>query len=815
MDVTEQERKKKGNKRDKPEHDSPTNEERVFQRSKVIDRTPTKTEINRQQQNTKMEEIKTMIQQLSQDFKEEITKFKREIKEDIQEIKDDINILKTEARQNRKKVEDLNGKICKVEREWTREKNEMNKKLAETEDKIERMEKTRIRNNIIVTGIEINTKESKQLKEAVARILNEELNVKAGVNKAYRIGVKKYVVELTDWESKIQILKTKKVLKGKDMYIESELTREEMAIQKKIRDIAREERKKGAAAKKSDYLLTLNQQINETETKLKHRKHKVILVATWNVRTLYQAGKLRQALHEMENYGVEIMGISEARWKGVGEISVDRYKIIYSGQDETTGEHMNGVAIILNNKVRDSLISWEPVNDRIITARINMKNNNFTVVQCYAPTNVADIEDKEVFYSTLNRTMGSIPKEDIVLLMGDFNAKVGTDNNGLEDIMGKNGIGEKNENGEMMVELCGLHQLKIGGTLFKHKNCHKITWVSPDKKVQNQIDHICISEAWCNNLLDTRNKRGADIETDHYLVVAKIRAELQVMKKKYKPRVTKIFDIQKLNKEKFKERFIDMLREKEASIDYDNKGIQDVWQHCKDAFLETSKQVLGYKSSKKREWMSQDTWNKIKERRELKKRGLSAKTRENYDQIQKEYSKVAADIKKKIKRDKRAHMESIAQEAQKAAERGDTRTLFNNVRRISGTKRSQKLIKDKNGKVLTTTEEQLQRWTEYFKETLNMARTNRDALTTAKQPELQINTEPPTIEELKEAIQSCKNGKAPGIDQIRSEMLKVDTDTTAKMLLPLFRRVWIEEVFPDEWKTGVVQLERYNTTQHC
>ncbi|XP_068912431.1 uncharacterized protein PF3D7_1120000-like [Tenebrio molitor] len=272
MDVTEEERKKKGNKRDKPEHDSPTNEERVFQRSKVIDRTPTKTEINRQQQNTKMEEIKTMIQQLSQDFKEEMTKFKREIKEDIQEIKDDINILKTEARQNRKKVEDLNGKICKVEREWTREKNEMNKKLAETEDKIEMMEKTRIRNNIIVTGIEINTKESKQLKEAVACILNEELNVKAGVNKAYRIGVKKYVVELTDWESKIQILKTKKVLKGKDMYIESELTREEMAIQKKIRDIAREERKKGAAAKVRYQKAEINGQIMEWDKK----NHKLV-----------------------------------------------------------------------------------------------------------------------------------------------------------------------------------------------------------------------------------------------------------------------------------------------------------------------------------------------------------------------------------------------------------------------------------------------------------------------------------------------------------------------------------------------------------
>jgi hypothetical protein len=141
-----------------------------------------------------------------------------------------------------------------------------------TEVNIEKSSNNTSFNNIIVTGIEINTKESKQLKEAVARILNEELNVKAGVNKAYRIGVKKYVVELTDWESKIQILKTKKVLKGKDMYIESELTREEMAIQKKIRDIAREERKKGAAAKVRYQKAEINGQIMEWDKK----NHKLV-----------------------------------------------------------------------------------------------------------------------------------------------------------------------------------------------------------------------------------------------------------------------------------------------------------------------------------------------------------------------------------------------------------------------------------------------------------------------------------------------------------------------------------------------------------
>jgi hypothetical protein len=78
------------------------------------------------------------------------------------------------------------------------------------------------------------------------------------------------------------------------------------------------------------------------------------------------------------------MGISEARWKGVGEISVDRYKIIYSGQDETMGNYMNGVAIILNNKFEHSLISWNQLMKSNYHARINMKNNNFSVVQCYA-----------------------------------------------------------------------------------------------------------------------------------------------------------------------------------------------------------------------------------------------------------------------------------------------------------------------------------------------------------------------------------------------------------------------------------------------
>ncbi|VDP30451.1 unnamed protein product [Schistosoma margrebowiei] len=73
--------------------------------------------------------------------------------------------------------------------------------------------------------------------------------------------------------------------------------------------------------------------------------------------------------------------------------------------------------------------------------------------------------------------------------MGDFNAKVGTDNTGYEDIMGRHGLGERNENGERFADLCAFNKLVIGGTIFPHKRIHKIKWTSPDHTTQNQIDH--------------------------------------------------------------------------------------------------------------------------------------------------------------------------------------------------------------------------------------------------------------------------------------------------------------------------------------
>ena len=81
----------------------------------------------------------------------------------------------------------------------------------------------------------------------------------------------------------------------------------------------------------------------------------------------------------------------------------------------------------------------------------------------------------------------------MTILVGDFNAKTGSDSTGYEDIMGTHGLGRMNENGERFADLCALNQLVIRGSIFPHKHIHKATWRSPDHRTENQIDHICIS----------------------------------------------------------------------------------------------------------------------------------------------------------------------------------------------------------------------------------------------------------------------------------------------------------------------------------
>ncbi|GFR93940.1 RanBP-type and C3HC4-type zinc finger-containing protein 1 [Elysia marginata] len=170
---------------------------------------------------------------------------------------------------------------------------------------------------------------------------------------------------------------------------------------------------------------------------------------------------------------------------------------------------------------------WGPNGEGDISGGCRLRgwHNNTSIIQCYAPTNDNEEDIKDLFYEQLQAELSEIPRHDVITLIGDLNAKVGDEIIGAERTMGIHGCGSINNNGERLVELCASNDLVIGGTLFEHPAIHKLTWYSPSDK--NQIDHIAINNTWRRSLLDVRVKRGADVGSDHLLVIASLRLKLR------------------------------------------------------------------------------------------------------------------------------------------------------------------------------------------------------------------------------------------------------------------------------------------------
>ena len=112
----------------------------------------------------------------------------------------------------------------------------------------------------------------------------------------------------------------------------------------------------------------------------------------------------------------------------------------------------------------------------------------------YAPTEEAEEEEKDGFYEQLEEEIRITHRHDVLMVIGDLNARVGEDNTGRERAMGTQGFGCANNNGERLSDLCVESRLVIGGTLFMHRDIHKTTWRSPDQRMVSQIDHVIINQ---------------------------------------------------------------------------------------------------------------------------------------------------------------------------------------------------------------------------------------------------------------------------------------------------------------------------------
>ena len=144
-------------------------------------------------------------------------------------------------------------------------------------------------------------------------------------------------------------------------------------------------------------------------------------IATWNVRSI--RNKENEMIREMERYNIDVLGLSETKARGNGMKVVDGASYVYSGVAE--GRAKRGVAIIIAERWADCLKSWRCVSERCVTVRLNVAGVWMTLIQVYAPTDDADSQAKDEFYEEVQDTMNRVPRGDRVIVMGDFNARVG------------------------------------------------------------------------------------------------------------------------------------------------------------------------------------------------------------------------------------------------------------------------------------------------------------------------------------------------------------------------------------------------------
>jgi exonuclease III len=165
---------------------------------------------------------------------------------------------------------------------------------------------------------------------------------------------------------------------------------------------------------------------------------------------------------------------------GKGHFGGENDKVMYSGHET---HKKNGVGMIITKQVEKSLIGYKAVNDRIMYIRVEARPVNITWVQVYAPTTGADKKDIEEFYRSLQSVMNEIPRKDVVILMGDWNAKRGK-GEGSETV-GKYGLGNRKEAGKRLLEFCKENALFIANTFFEQPEQRLYTWTSPDGKYKN------------------------------------------------------------------------------------------------------------------------------------------------------------------------------------------------------------------------------------------------------------------------------------------------------------------------------------------
>nr|XP_054774768.1 uncharacterized protein LOC129282940 [Lytechinus pictus] len=444
-----------------------------------------------------------------------------------------------------------------------------------------------------------------------------------------------------------------------------------------------------------------------------------------------------------------------------------------------------------------------------MSMRLPLKNKQHaTLFSVYAPTLQADPAEKDMFYSELRRLLQSTPADDKLLILGDFNARVGQDDVAWKGVLGRHGVGKCNDNGRLLLELCMEQQLVITNTVFQQKDSLKTTWMHPRSKHWHLIDYVLVRGRDLNDILHTRVMPSAECHTDHRLVRCKLRMHFKPKLRKGGPRRKK-FDLNKLQSAEVKAEFqVGIQAKLENNSCLEDPSPETLWNSLKASILQSSEETIGFSIKKSRDWFDENN-KEIQELLEKKRSAHQAHLSHPSCPVKKAaFRHICNNLQRKFRVMQNEWWTKLAARTQQYADAGDYRSFYEAIRAVYGPRhQAQSPLRSADGLTLLKDKTSiLTRWSEHFQALFGADRVVQDSAT-LRIPQLSVKEEldvPPSLQELTKAIEQMKSGKAAGVDGIPPEIWKCGGPVLHNKLNELLVCCWEQGKLPGDLRDAVI-----------
>lgn len=506
---------------------------------------------------------------------------------------------------------------------------------------------------------------------------------------------------------------------------------------------------------------------------------------------------------ELLRLRIDIAALQETRLLDEGSLRETNYTFFWKG-NETGDRREHGVGFAIRNNILNCIESPVGISKRIMTLRLTSTSGPVTLVSAYAPTLQASSEVKDKFYDDLRECLRHVRSTDKLMILGDFNARIGSNWRDWPDCVGSHGIGNQNENGQRLLELCAPFSLCVTNTYFRNKQSHKVTWKHPRSGHWHQLDFIITRRRDLRDILNARSYQSAICDTDHSLVMAKTRfMAKRIHFSKSSPRRIKI-NTKAIQNSQLCKQFAEDIKEKlnpealQALPD-----VESTWNLTKEVIAKMAFQVFGKETKTPNDWFA-ECEEELRPYIEVKRRAhlLSLNAPEDM-QAKIAYGTAKAALQRVTRICANNYWTNLCRSIEHCQNIGDYRGMYQGIKVATGpTVRKRAAIKDFSGNPITDKIKQLERWVEHYSNLYSVATdVAPDALDALPTYPVMLELDiPPTFHEFQLALDGLKLGKSTGRDNLPAEVVKLQC--VASPLFQLLQRCWKEHTIPQDMKNA-------------